>query len=89
MDLNSQNRITITNRKEIEIVGVSDIIKYDTESVIFKVDEAELSLNGSNLNVKKYDIDNKSALITGLFTSLSFSDKIEKSGKSLLKSLFK
>lgn len=89
METNKENKIVITDRSRLELIGVSDIIKYDNENVVFRSGEAELSIVGCDLNVRKFDIDNKTACITGMFNGLSYYERNTKSGRSLLKSLFK
>ena len=44
---------------------------------------------GENFNIKKIDVENKIAEITGKMYSLSFTDSNSKNNKTFLKSLFK
>ncbi len=83
------SHINIENRSEIQIKGVKDVVCYDSEKIIFKMNDEELILNGENFNIKKIDLDNSLAIVSGLLYSLSFSGHTSKSSKSFLKSLFK
>ena len=69
-----QNSISINNRTEIEIKGVKDIISYDSEKVILDMSDSELTLTGTDFYIKKIDVDNHCAYITGCFSALSFND---------------
>lgn len=83
------SHINIENRSEIQIKGVKDVVCYDSEKIIFKMNDEELILNGENFNIKKIDLDNSLAIVSGLLYSLNFSGHTSKSSKSFLKSLFK
>ncbi len=89
MNFTQQNSIIINNREEIEINGVKDVISYDSEKIIFDMNDSELTLNGSNFNLKKIDVDSCSAIVSGKFDSLSFNDGNAKVSKSFLTSLFR
>lgn len=86
---NNESYITITNRNSILIKGVNDIISYDSNKIVFDMDASQLIINGENFNVKKIDVENKCAEISGLFISLSFNDNGIRTGKSFFTSLFK
>ena len=84
------NCINIINRKEIAIKGVKDIISYESDRIAFAIDETELVITGSNFNIKKIDVDNKIAEISGYFVSLLFADEnVRKSNRSFLSNLFR
>ncbi len=81
--------INITNRNDIHIKGVKDVISYDSEKIILDLEDSELILTGNNFNIKKVDVENKSAEISGTLNTLSFNDNSTKANKSFLLSLFK
>ena len=81
--------INISNRSEIEIKGVKDILSYDAEKIVFDVDGEELILTGSNFYVKKLDVESGISIITGTLDALSFNTASNKNQKSFLASLFK
>ena len=83
------NFIGITDRREIKIKGVRDIICYDSNKIVFDMETAELTINGNDFNIKKLDIENKEAYINGSFLSMTFSDGQGRINKSFLTSLFK
>lgn len=85
----SESFINITNRNEIHIKGVKDVTSYDSEKIILDLEDTELIITGNDFNIKKVDIENKSAEISGTLNSLSFNDSNGKVNKSFLLSLFK
>lgn len=85
----TESFISITNREVILIRGVNDIIEYDNEKIILDVCESDLMISGENFNIKKIDVENKIAEITGHMYSLSFADGNSKHNRTFLKSLFK
>lgn len=86
---NIESFINITNRSVIEIKGVNDILSYDNNKIIFDMGSSQLIINGADFNVKKIDVENKCAEITGTFISLAFTDSNIRTGKSFLTSLFR
>lgn len=89
MSTETNNNIIIKNRSHIEIGGVQDVISYDQERIVLALDDSELLMQGSNFYIKKIDVENKTATVTGYICSLSFSDTRSASSKSFLRSLFK
>ena len=87
--MSTQNYLQVTNRSEIEIKGVKDIISYDCNKIVFMLEESELTVCGSDFNVKKLDIENKLATVNGRVDSLVYSCDGYKRGRSILTSLFK
>ena len=83
------NYLSVTNRNEIEIKGVVDIISYDSNKIVIQLAETELTICGENFNVKKLDVENKSAMVSGHVDSLVYSSHSEKNTKSFLTSLFR
>lgn len=85
----SENYVSVSERRQVQIKGIKDIISYDSEKVVFELEDTRLILVGNSFNVKKVDVENGVAEVTGELTSLSFDDKSSKINKSFLTSLFK
>ncbi len=85
----SENYVSVSNRRQIQIKGIKDITSYDSEKIIFEIEDGTLILVGNSFNVKKVDVENGVAEVTGELTSLSFDEKGVKINKSFLTSLFK
>lgn len=86
---NTNNFISISDREKIEIKGVNEIISYDSEKIVFALENTNLTISGSNFNIKKFDVENKAAEVLGCLNSLIFSNKSTNINKSFLTSLFK
>lgn len=89
MNTMEQSYIAIENRTKMEIKGVSDVLSYDGERIIFDMGECELVILGKDFNIRKIDVENKTAEICGYLYSLSYNDGKQKSTKSFFTSLFK
>lgn len=87
--MSAQNYLQITNRSDIEIKGVKDIISYDSNKIVFLLEESELTLCGSDFNVKKLDVENKAATVFGRVDSVAYSCESDRKGRGILASLFK
>ena len=85
----TESFISIANRTEILVRGVSDILEYDNQKIILYVADTELIICGENFNIKKIDVDNKVAEICGEVNSFSFVSPNSSSNKSFFKTLFK
>ena len=85
----TENFISITNREAILVRGVNDIVEYDSEKIILDVCNSDMIICGENFNIKKIDVENKIAEITGRMSSITFADSNDNHSKSFLKSLFK
>lgn len=89
MSSQQSNHLSITNRSLIEIKGVSDVISYDCDKIVFLLDDSELTLCGCDFNVKKLDVENQTATVTGHVDSLAYSCPGSRAPKNFLASLFK
>lgn len=85
----TESFINITNKQTLSIRGVNDITEYDSERIILDMSGEDLIICGENFNIKKIDVENKVAEITGEIYSLSFVSSTAKNKKSFLTSLFK
>ena len=85
----SESFISITNRKDILVRGVNDILEYDSQKIVLSIGDSELIISGENFNVKKIDTDNKIAEISGVMYSMNFSDAENRSDKTFFRKLFR
>lgn len=88
MSTQQSSYLNITNRSEIDIKGVKDILSYESDKILFRTEDSNLLICGTNLNVRKFDIDNQCASITGHIDSVSYNSNVKTSGR-FLASLFK
>lgn len=86
---NTESFINITNRKSIQVKGINDIISYDCNKIVFSMDACNLIISGNDFYIKKFDVENKMAEISGTLSSLLFNEAQSNVGKSFFTSLFK
>jgi len=79
--------ITIEDRKQISILGANKIISSTTSQAIVEISDTSLVISGSNIEVRKLDLENKEVCFSGEIISLKYIKKGEKTG--FLKRLFK
>ncbi len=83
--------ISITERKNIAISGVSNVDSFDAEEFLLKTSMGYLAVKGENLEIVKLDTYQGTITIKGVFTSLSYIDDIKSKNKDegIFNKLFK
>lgn len=76
--------LILENRKKIKIDGIIEILASNDSSISLKMQDTNLLINGSNINITKLDITTGTIEAEGLFESIKFG----KSG-NIFKRLFK
>ena len=79
--------ICIEDRKKLSIIGATKVISSTTTQAVVEVDNCNVVIGGTNIEVTKLDLDNKEVVFSGAFSSLKYMKKAEKVG--LIKRLFK
>lgn len=80
-------KVTITNRSEIEIQGANRVIASTSKEAVVEIENSTLVISGNNLEVTKLDLENHIVKFSGTITNVKFAEKHEKT--SFLKRLFK
>ncbi len=80
-------KVTILDRKEIEILGATRVIASTAKEAVIEIEGGIMTVSGNNLEVTKLDLDNREVKFSGQINNVKFSDKREKVG--LLKRIFK
>ena len=83
-----QNLI-LDNRDKLSISGVIDVLSFDDQIVILETELGMLTIKGDDLRINKLSIDTQDVIIEGTISSLSYSDREERKGGSLLGKIFK
>ncbi len=82
-----QELITIENEKNISIKGATKVVSSTPTQAVVLAENSTIVICGSELEVKKLDIENKEVSLAGMITSIKFSQKIEK--QPFFKRIFK
>lgn len=80
-------KVTILDRKEIEIIGATRVTASTAKEAVVEIDGGMLTISGNNLEVTKLDLDNHEVKFSGQINDVKFSERREKVG--LLKRIFK
>ncbi|MBO4412432.1 MAG: hypothetical protein J5779_00230 [Clostridia bacterium] len=82
-----ENKITLINRKNLNLFGISKVFAINEDSAQLQIDNSILTILGKNMEVKKLDIENGILELEGLINAIKYTDKKEKT--SFIKKIFK
>ena len=81
------NFISIENQNNININGATKVVSSTQNQAVVESEETSIIISGSDLEVKKLDLDNKEVSFSGKITNIKFSSYSQK--LPLLKRIFK
>lgn len=79
--------ITIQDQNAISITGATKVVSSSPNGAIVNTKTSTINISGSEIEVKKLDLDKGEVAFSGMFTNVKFSQPKEKT--SLLKRIFK
>jgi len=82
-----QNLITIEDEKVITINGATKVVSSTPTQSVILTEKNQLTITGSELEVKKLNIENNEVVLSGNIFNVKFCNKQEK--QPFLKRLFK
>ncbi len=68
-----QSVITLTNRENLNILGVTKVYGVSQAEVLVEVEGEKLAITGENMEVQALDVENKVLTITGKVNGMKFS----------------
>jgi len=89
-DYNMQHRIILTNREEMTISGVIDVVSFDEEAVVVETEMGILEIRGELLHVNKLNLETGELSLSGEVQGIEYDDKhgYKKGDSSFLSKLF-
>ena len=84
LDTQLSENLTLTNRKQIKLDGIIEIISTSDTSISLKLKNSPLTITGTNINITKLDIELGILEASGNFETIKYT----KSG-GLFKKIFK
>lgn len=84
----STHTVVIEGRRRLRLTGVTDIDRFDDETVAVYTEEGELLIGGSQLHIGRIDIDAGELVLDGTVRSLEYTDD-RPAPSSLLARLFR
>ena len=94
-DLNTgtkrQHKLSLNNRKDCTISGVSDVLSFDVNEILLETEQGMLMIRGSGLHVNHLTLEKGEVQIDGKVDSLTYSEHGLSSGSenSFFAKLFK
>ena len=79
--------ITIENQNNIQINGATKVFSSTQNQAVVQCGESIVTISGSDMEVKKLDLDGRQVCFSGKICNIKFSNKAEK--QPLLKRIFK
>ena len=82
----------MTDRKKCTITGVSEVLSFDVGEILLETDLGMLMMKGSNMHVKRLNLEKGEVDIDGKVDSLIYSEMGKMAapkGESMLSKLFK
>lgn len=76
-DLNSSTRthkVSMTNRKNCSINGVSDVLSFDIHEILLETEAGMLMIKGNDLHVNRLTLEKGEVDIDGKIDSFTYSD---------------
>lgn len=74
------HNITLDERKNLSITGVTDIGGYDEQTVVAVTSQGELTIKGENLHIIRMSVDMGELVVDGIINSLQYSELRQQSG---------
>ncbi len=84
------HRIVVTNREEMSVVGVVDVVSFDEALIVVETEMGLLEVRGEGLHVNALSLENGEMSLTGDIQGIEYDDRAvyKKGGKSIINRLF-
>lgn len=85
------HKLTMLNRRQMELTGVEDVISFDTKEVLLETTLGVLTIKGEDLKVNRLNIEKGELDIEGAVGSMAYSEvsAYGKKKETLIKRMFK
>lgn len=87
---NKSHKLSMSNRKGLNLTGVTDVISFDMNRVLLETTQGMLDIKGNDLKVGRVQLETGEVDVDGVVDSLTYSDvsSYAKKGQSILKRMF-
>ena len=83
------HNIIMENRKKLTVSGVTDVDRFDENTVLLYTNMGELTVKGNDLHVNELSVTNGEMNIEGEIDAVIYGDRDRQSPLSLLGKLFR
>ena len=80
--------VVITSRKKIQMTGINDVTSFDEGQVMAQNTDSDISIEGENLKIERFDAENGELIINGTINGLFYYVKKAHKPKKSLSSVF-
>ena len=80
-----KHRIEMTDRANVNITGVSDVINFDEASVVLETSGGILSIDGQELHIVNLNVDSGDISISGSINGIIYPQSISKGGSGFFR----
>ena len=88
-NIKNNHQLNLTNRKNLEIDGVQEVISYNENTINIQTNMGNLEIKGEELNINKLNLEETKIVIDGNINNLQYSNKSKDKSKNIIKKLFK
>lgn len=85
----SLQKLTLTDRRKLEVGGVLEIISYDDENITMYTSLGDLRIGGENLEVGTAFSENGTVEITGYIRTIHFGDSKSRYADNFISRIFR
>ena len=71
--INRLHKITLTNRKSVNLTGILDVISFDISEVLLETEQGMLHVKGKDLHVNRLNLEKGEVDIEGMVEALTYS----------------
>ncbi len=71
---NWHHQVTVIDREEITIAGITNLGSYDDQQVVLETDQGMLVLKGEDLNVKQLNLEKGTIIVEGFLKAMEYTD---------------
>ena len=90
MEQCKNSNLSLENRKKLSLSGVEEIVSFQDEKISLNTILGNLIIRGSNLKMSKLDVQSGEVIISGVISSMIYSEKnVKVTKESIIKKLFK
>lgn len=68
------HRLTLSERRQLVMTGVSEVISFDDTSVVLRTELGTLSVHGKQLQLKQMSLDGGQVAVDGSITALLYEE---------------
>ena len=81
--------VTITSRKKLVMSGIKDVSSFDEMQIIARSNDADISIEGENLKIEKFDSEGGDLIVNGKINGLNYYNVTNSKKKKSIMNIFK